>query len=57
MPNVAQLTAWLVSDGRMLGDNTRIISRYCPALTELDVPLSRVRIGQSYANPLISAGG
>ncbi|WP_170326602.1 adenylate/guanylate cyclase domain-containing protein [Ruegeria arenilitoris] len=57
MQNVAQLNAWLVSDGRMLGDETQIISRYCHALTELGVPLSRVRIGQSYANPLISAWG
>ncbi len=57
MQDKNDLIIWLISQGRMLGDETRIVSQYCAGLQELGVPLSRVRIGQNYSNPLISAWG
>ncbi|WP_170479883.1 adenylate/guanylate cyclase domain-containing protein [Ruegeria arenilitoris] len=57
MQTVEELINWLNSVGRILGDETLVVSHYCSALRELGVPLSRVRIGQNYSNPLISAWG
>jgi len=57
MRDVNDLILWLTSEGRILGDETRIVSHYCASLQKLGVPLSRVRIGQNYSNPLISAWG
>lgn len=57
MQDKNDLITWLISQGRMLGDETQIVSRYCAGLQELGIPLSRVRIGQNYSNPLISAWG
>lgn len=51
------LIAWLIGTGRQLGDPVQIVEGYCTRLRALGVPLSRVRVGQSYANPLLSAWG
>jgi len=51
------LNLWLISEGRLLGDATRIVKRYCESLVQLGVPLERARIAQSYSNPLLSAWG
>lgn len=57
MRDANELNNWLISQGRMLGDETEIVLRYCEGLQQLGVPLSRVRIGQNYSNPLLSAWG
>ncbi len=51
------LIAWLIGTGRQLGDPVQIVEGCCTRLRDLGVPLSRVRVGQSYANPLLSAWG
>lgn len=52
-----RLIAWLIGTGRQLGDPVQIVQGYCARLRDLGVPLSRVRVGQNYANPLLSAWG
>ena len=54
---IDQLNLWLISEGRALGDETQIVKCYCEELVRLGAPLSRVRIAQSYKNPLLSAWG
>ena len=51
------LIRWLIGEGRLLGEAVPIVRGYCDRLLAMGVPLSRVRIGQSYANPLLSAWG
>jgi adenylate cyclase len=51
------LNHWLISDGRLLGDERLIVKGYCEGLTALGVPLARARIAQNYSNPLLSAWG
>lgn len=57
MTGIDQLNHWLISKGRVLGDETEIVRHYCQSLTQLGVPLARARIAQSYLNPLLSAWG
>ncbi|MEM6657842.1 MAG: adenylate/guanylate cyclase domain-containing protein [Pseudomonadota bacterium] len=57
MRDIDELKNWLISEGRILADETEIVTRYCEGLQQLGVPLSRVRVGQNYSNPLISAWG
>ena len=51
------LISWLTGTGRQLGDPVQIVEGCCTWLRDMGVPLSRVRVGQSYANPLLSAWG
>ncbi|NKW78516.1 adenylate/guanylate cyclase domain-containing protein [Rhodobacteraceae bacterium R_SAG7] len=57
MRDMHDLNQWLVADGRLTGDATKIVGTYCSVLVSLGVPLTRVRIAQSYLNPLLSAWG
>ena len=57
MPDIDQLNRWLISEGRIWGDETEIVRHYCESLVQLGVPLARARIAQSYLNPLLSAWG
>ena len=57
MQTIEALNGWLISEGRLLGDEIQIVSTYCERLQRMGIPLSRVRIGQRYSNPLISAWG
>ncbi len=57
MTEIDRLNHWLISDGRLLGDERLIVKGYCEGLTALGVPLARARIAQNYSNPLLSAWG
>lgn len=57
MAEIDHLNHWLISEGRLLGDETQIVQGYCEGLVQLGVPLSRARIAQNYSNPLLSAWG
>ncbi|WP_171207895.1 MULTISPECIES: adenylate/guanylate cyclase domain-containing protein [unclassified Ruegeria] len=57
MTETDHLNHWLISDGRLLGDERLIVKGYCEGLTALGVPLARARIAQNYSNPLLSAWG
>lgn len=57
MGNIDPLISWLISEGRLLGDETQIVKGYCERLLDLGVPLARARIAQNYSNPLLSAWG
>ncbi len=57
MPEIDQLNQWLISEGRLLGDEVEIVRGYCEGLVRLGVPLARARIAQNYSNPLLSAWG
>ncbi len=57
MTDIDRLNHWLISDGRLLGDERLIVKGYCEGLTALGVPLARARIAQNYSNPLLSAWG
>ena len=51
------LTNWLTSQGRMLGDGEAVVKEYSERLVAAGVPLSRVNIAQRFANPLLVAWG
>ena len=57
MSEIDHLNHWLVSKGRLLGDEVEIVKGYCDGLVRLGVPLARARIAQNYTNPLLSAWG
>ncbi|WP_170786998.1 adenylate/guanylate cyclase domain-containing protein [Ruegeria lacuscaerulensis] len=57
MTEIDHLKHWLISDGRLLGDEGLIVKGYCEGLVALGVPLARARIAQNYSNPLLSARG
>ncbi|GAB5436366.1 hypothetical protein [Falsiruegeria mediterranea] len=57
MPTPTDLNRWLISDGRLLGDEIAIVRGYCQALVDMGVPLARVRVAQQYSNPILSAWG
>ncbi|WP_170790615.1 hypothetical protein [Ruegeria lacuscaerulensis] len=57
MTETDHLKHWLISDGRLLGDEGLIVKGYCEGLVALGVPLARARIAQNYSNPLLSAWG
>lgn len=43
MRDMHDLNQWLVADGRLTGDATKIVGTYCSVLVSLGVPLTRVR--------------
>ena len=51
------LNNWLIGEGRLLSDGVAIGAGYAHRLVAAGVPLTRVRIGQRLANPLLSAWG
>ncbi|MEP0942396.1 MAG: adenylate/guanylate cyclase domain-containing protein [Rhizobiaceae bacterium] len=51
------LTNWLISEGRVLGDGEAVVREYSHRLVAAGVPLSRVNIAQRFANPLLAAWG
>jgi adenylate cyclase len=57
MNNADEINKWLMSDGRLLGDLALIVEGYVERLIDAGVPLSRVNIGQRFANPLLIAWG
>ena len=54
---VAEITSWLVSEGRLLGDGVAIVEGFADRLVAAGVPLSRVRVAQRLANPLLASWG
>lgn len=53
----AQITEWLIGPARQAATPQEIVAGIAERLVGAGVPLLRVRIGQSVANPLISAWG
>ena len=54
---VREINDWLINQGRLTGDPIKIVNGYVRRLKNADVPVSRVRIAQRVANPLIAAWG
>ena len=52
-----EINSWLIAEGRKLGDGAAIVDGYVSRLVEFAVPLTRVNIGQRFANPLLVAWG
>lgn len=57
MPAIETINAWLMDEGRRLGDGVAIVEGYCTRLVGAGVPLSRANIAQRLANPLLTAWG
>lgn len=57
MNSVADLTHWMMTEGRCSGDPIEVVSHFCSSLRSTGVPLWRVNIGQRFANPLLIAWG
>ena len=57
MSMAKDLNDWLIDEGRLLSDGVAITAGYAHRLVAAGVPLTRVRIGQRLANPLLSAWG
>jgi adenylate cyclase len=57
MDAIAELTHWMVTEGRCSGDPVKVVSHFCSALIDAGVPLWRANIGQRFANPLLIAWG
>jgi len=57
MTSADDITNWLISEGRELGDGVAIVEGYSARLVEAGVPLSRANIAQRFANPLLVAWG
>ncbi|MEX3011107.1 adenylate/guanylate cyclase domain-containing protein [Hoeflea sp. TYP-13] len=57
MDKAGKINDWLIGEGRLLGDGIAIVSGYARHLLAAGVPLSRARIAQRLANPLLAAWG
>lgn len=57
MDTIANLTHWMITEGRRSGDPEKVVSHFCATLIDAGVPLWRVNIGQRFANPLLIAWG
>ena len=57
MSTTDDLKNWLIGEGRLLSDGIAIGAGYAHRLVTAGVPLTRLRIGQRLANPLLSAWG
>lgn len=57
MNAIAELSHWLITEGRRSGDPVKVVSRFCDGLIDAGVPLWRVNVGQRFANPLLIAWG
>ncbi|MCP5000085.1 MAG: adenylate/guanylate cyclase domain-containing protein [Hyphomicrobiales bacterium] len=51
------INAWLIDEGRRLGEAKAIVDGYSARLVRAGVPLSRANIAQRFANPLLVAWG
>lgn len=57
MKKADEITGWLISEGRILGDGAAVVAAYASRLVNAGVPLSRMNISQRFANPLLIAWG
>ena len=57
MDHLAELTNWMMNDGRQSGNPVKVVSHFCTSLIDAGVPLWRANIGQRFANPLLIAWG
>lgn len=57
MNKANEITSWLISEGRILGDGEAVVAAYASRLINAGVPLSRMNISQRFANPLLIAWG
>jgi hypothetical protein len=52
-----ELAAWLIGAGRLSGDAVTVTSGLAQRLTEMGVPLHRLRLAMRVDNPLVTAWG
>ncbi|MEM1400056.1 MAG: adenylate/guanylate cyclase domain-containing protein [Pseudomonadota bacterium] len=52
-----KINEWLIGEGRRSGDALVIVSGYVQRLLDAGIPISRARIAQRTANPLLAAWG
>jgi len=57
MTTAERINAWMLNEGRLLGDGICIVEHYARLLRESGVPLQRANIAQLLANPLLAAWG
>ncbi|KPA22627.1 Adenylate cyclase 1 [Shimia sp. SK013] len=57
MDAIDDLNRWMITEGRVSNDPTKVVSHLCATLIDAGVPLWRVNIGQRFANPLLIAWG
>ena len=57
MPAAECINRWLYGDGRLLGNAADIVAGYAERLLGAGIPVSRIRVGQQLANPMIAAWG
>lgn len=55
MKNAFDINSWLITTGRMLGNDQLILNGYARALLSAGVPVNRISIAQRFANPLLAA--
>lgn len=56
-PESEAISHWLIGEGRRSGDAVQIVDGYVRRLIKAGVPISRARVAQRLANPLLSAWG
>jgi adenylate cyclase len=57
MNSIAELSHWMITEGRRSGDPVKVVSHFCDGLIDAGIPLWRANIGQRFANPLLIAWG
>jgi adenylate cyclase len=57
MSAVEEINAWLMDEGRRLGDGVAVVEGYATRLVAAGVPLLRANIAQRLSNPLLTAWG
>ncbi|MEM9333125.1 MAG: adenylate/guanylate cyclase domain-containing protein [Pseudomonadota bacterium] len=55
--NIDTLTQWLVTEARFLNDGVILVDELGNRLVKAGIPISRMRIAQRFANPLLAAWG
>ncbi|MGR3637319.1 MAG: adenylate/guanylate cyclase domain-containing protein [Shimia sp.] len=57
MDAIDDLNRWMMTEGRVSNDPTKVVSHFCTTLIDAGIPLWRANIGQRFANPLLIAWG
>ena len=57
MDHLTNLKDWMTTEGRCSDDPVKVVSYFCSTLADAGVPIWRVNIAQSFANPLFAATG
>ncbi|MDJ0614494.1 MAG: adenylate/guanylate cyclase domain-containing protein [Rhizobiaceae bacterium] len=55
--DISTLSDWLITEARFVTDGVTLVEQLGNRLTDLGVPVWRLRVAQRFANPLLSAWG